>query len=188
MSRRPRDRRPPGSRREPRDSGPSWYVDDAKLIELSPLIHRIATGRGVAERFIPDLVQEVLFQAWHAMISGRFRVLAGRDVDTALRSWVVAIAFNQVMNWQARASTRREIPFANPLRFDLGGSEDPWPRYEARSVMRWAAERLPPHLQAVLLLGIRGLSPTEIAVLLDIPPWTVRTRLAEIRKRLTAIA
>lgn len=53
--------------------------------------------------------------------------------------------------------------------------------------MRWAAQRLPPHLHAVLLLGIRELSPTEIALLLDIPVWTVRTRLAEIRKRFTAI-
>lgn len=178
-------RRRPRGPREP--FGPVRYIDAEKIIALAPLIQHIAILRGVAERYVPDLVQEALFQAWHAMISGRFRVPEGIDVDAALRSWVIAIAFNQVMNWQARAFNRREVPFADPLRFETERVE-PWPRYEARAVLRLAAEMFPPDLRPVFILMMRGIGVTEIAVILDTPTWIVRRRMTEVRTRLAAIA
>lgn len=177
--------------REPGDRGPVVYVTDLDILAHEPLVRRIVRMMGVAERHIPDVVQDALFSAWRSVNAGRFRMREGQTMDAALRAWITAVAMNHAMNWQVRASTRREIPFGI-LRSDPNAVEphgaDPWPRYEARAVVRIAAARFPSQLRPVLILAMRGFSPTEIAVILDLSVWMVRSRLAEIRGRLAALA
>jgi RNA polymerase sigma factor (sigma-70 family) len=167
------------------------YVADIDILAYEPLIRSIAWAMGVAERHIPDVVQDVLFSAWHSMSRGRFRMREGDTVDRALRAWMTAVAMNHAMNWQARASTRREILFVS-VRADLDDwsprGVDPGPRYDAREVMRLAAEMFTPKLRPVLILAMRGLNPTEIAIILDLSVWVVRGRLDEVRRRLATLA
>ncbi|MCC6552406.1 MAG: sigma-70 family RNA polymerase sigma factor [Polyangiaceae bacterium] len=187
MTRR-RGRRPPGG---PRDRGPVVYVADLDILAHEPLVRSIARAMGVSERHIPDVVQNALFSAWLSMRAGRFRMREGDSVDRALRAWMTAVAMNHAMNWQARASTRREILF-DSVRSDLDDwsprGVDPGPRYDAREVIRLAAERFPERLRPVLVLAMRGLKAAEIAVILDVPFWTAWVRLDEVRKVLAAIA
>lgn len=183
MTRR-RKRRGP---REPSDRGPVVYVSDLDILAHEPLVRRIARSMGVAERHVPDVVQSALFSAWYSMSRGRFRARDGLTIDQALRAWVAGVAMNQALNWQARAFNRREVPSANPRRFEPAG-EDPAPRYDAREVLSLAVRRLPVKLRPVLVLALRGFGATEIAIALNVSLWVAWRRLDEVRRRVAAIA
>lgn len=166
---------------------PVARVDEAKITALAPLIRGVVARVGVSEGYLEDIVQETLLGAVNAMRSGRFHVEEGFNVEAALEAWVTTIAFNQARNWQKRAFNWREVS-AVALRPCEEPSENPEPRYEARSVVRLAADSFPAELRAVVTLMMSGVGTNEIAVILDVPTWIVRRRMTEIRKRLTAIA
>lgn len=173
--------------REPGGFGPPVYVDHTAILALAPLIRRIVRMMGVAERHIDDVVQDCVFAAWYSMSRGRFRARDGLTIDQALRAWVAGVAMNQALNWQARAFNRREVPSANPRRFEPAG-EDPAPRYDAREVLSLAVRRLPVKLRPVLALALRGFGATEIAIALNVSLWVAWRRLDEVRRRVAAIA
>jgi RNA polymerase sigma factor (sigma-70 family) len=132
-------------------------------------------GRDAAD----DLLSEVFLRAYAAR-----RKYDQRSPDA--RPWLYGIARNVLREYWRKASTA-----------DLGGSQvrlpsdsdDPWPEVDARldaaaqvSELRRALSKLAPGDREVLLLVTwEGLTPAEVAVALEIPAGTARSRLHRAR-------
>jgi RNA polymerase sigma factor (sigma-70 family) len=126
-----------------------------------------------------DLLGEVWLRAYTAM--GQYDE---RWQDA--RPWLYGIARNVLREHWRRAGAAQ--PGAEALAH-LGAIDDPWPDVDARldaaarlTSLRQALARLAAADRDVLLLVTwEGLSPTEAAVALDIPPGTARSRLHRAR-------
>ena len=138
---------------------------------------RMTRRRDVAE----DLLQETFLRlAQHA------RRLAP---DTRLRAWLFTVAHRLVISWARAQSVRAQ------LAGDLPGE----PPSEARSPLeaiadsqaQLALERafaaLPAaYREVALLVGVEGMQPAEVAVVLGHTPEAIRQRLSRARTQLAA--
>lgn len=141
-------------------------------------LHRafLAHGRelfGFARRALDDtsaaeeVVQETFIRAWRAR--HRFDSNLG-----SLRTWLFAIERNVVIDHTRARSLRR----TEPLEDDIATSSDEL----EQAMVGWQVEegirRLrPDHRQVLLEVYYRGRSSREVALELDIPEGTVRSRL-----------
>jgi RNA polymerase sigma-70 factor (ECF subfamily) len=134
-------------------------------------------GRGSPD--CDDLVQDVFERA--------FGSLGDLDDPASCRPWLLRIARNRVIDWQRARSARPELRLLEP-----GDSPAPEPSVSPERVERAdaaaleaALATLSPELRdAVLLSDVWGCAYAEIAVVLDIPIGTVRSRIARARSRL----
>ncbi len=126
------------------------------------------TGRGEAAW---DITQ----QAWLAIIKG-----LGRLHDPAsFRAWAYRIVANKAMD-----HLKSETPPGAPPRWE---AEPRAPRQERRAILQDLLHRMEPDKRALLVLYyLEGLTVTEVAFVLGIPPGTVKSRLhasrAELKK------
>jgi RNA polymerase sigma-70 factor (ECF subfamily) len=145
----------------------------AQLVErYGPPVHALCAASTLDHGEAEDLVQDVFTAAWRGL--PRFRGSA------AFSTWLFAIARNACVD---RSRRRRARPAAVPLEAaEPLATDGPDPR---RADVLAAAARLPlPLRRAVLLRDLHGFAYEEIALLEGIPLGTVRSRIADGRRRL----
>lgn len=125
------------------------------------------------EALAADLTQETFLCVW--------RHPPDLEAGGSLRAWMFKVALN-VYRQQARRHAVETVP--------LGEAEENVPdpesepglaleREEFRRAVQEAVARLPERYRAVILLhNLQGLTLTEVALALEIPVGTVKSRLA----------
>lgn len=141
----------------------------------------VALTRGQAYRLVFAIVQDrdrsqdVLQDAYLTVYQ---KISQLREVG-AFQGWFTRILVNR-----ARRELRQRLEFLDEHP-DLGLLAQPQPELEDRLLLQAALARLGPADRALLSLReIAGLSYTEIAQALEIPPGTVGSRLFSARQRL----
>ena len=143
----------------------AWYRESAPRLRLF-LRHLLGNSQAVE-----DVMQETYTHIW--------RRPQGFDPERGtLRAWLYGIARKQAAEWW-----RRQKP-ANSLEFENAAPG----RAESSSVMADLLSQLPAEQRSLLWLReVEGQSYAELAVILDIPVGTVRSRLFAAREALRAI-
>jgi RNA polymerase sigma-70 factor (ECF subfamily) len=160
-------------------SAPEPGLTNASLKALRPSILRWVVMRGVPDRDIEDVVQNVLKGAWES-----------RDTYTpgagSLSTWLYIITRNHVTNYLARAHVRREVLTADPLEDTAAADDD----LEGEAVMRQEAahaagilDRIPQHLADTFVEhDIEDAPMVEIAPAHGLPLSTAWSRLGQARR------
>jgi len=144
---------------------------------IARLVFRM-TGRS---NEIEDTVQEVFLQAYRSL--GDFRG------QSKFSTWLHRVAVNVVL-MARRAQRNRPSVIDLPLETERSPDSRLLPDEDASRLRRVAAfrsllEKIPEKKRVVYILhDIEGLSPTEIATIVDAPVLTVRTRLFYARREL----
>ncbi len=137
-----------------------------------------------ARRLIPepsmaeDLVQEVFLDVWRT--AGKFRH------DAAVATWLLAITYRRRCFHCAKPIAQPSILARSILTY-----QSRWNHRRSRSSRRIPAERwacldqIPAHQKLILELRYyQDQSIAEIAIVLDVPENTVKSRLFQARKKL----
>ena len=139
------------------------------------LLARISSRLGSRET-AEDLLQEVFLAAWERLATlrdpGRFP------------AWLRSIADNQVRMWQRSRLTQLDL--LARLEIETGPAEAQAPREEeVRGLLREAIGRLGEAQREVVVHHyLKGYSYRQTALLLNLRPETVRSRLQKARSRL----
>src|SRR5262245_49181243 len=150
---------------------------ETRLAETSSLAFRIAYGVLRNSEDAQDVAQEALTKAYR-----NFRQLRDRD---RFRAWLVRMTWRLAID-RLRSDRRRTAREAAPVK-----ASDPKTPVQAvleqeRADKLWRAiDALPEKLRIVVVLaGIEEHNVQEVAILLDLPEGTVKSRLFLARKRL----
>lgn len=132
-----------------------------------------------------DAVQEAYLRAWRALASFRS--------DAKLSTWLVRIAVNEALG-RLRRSGARVIPLSASADVDgetpemqMQANPDDQPestamRAQVRQQIEARIDTLPDQYRTVFMLrGVEELTVEEVAVVLDIPEATVRSRFFRAR-------
>ena len=143
----------------------AWYRETAPHLR-SFLRHLLGN-----EQAVEDVMQETFTQIWHR--PQRFDPERG-----SARAYLFGVARRQAADW------RREQHAADELEF-----EPPAPgRVEIASMVTEAFNRLTPeHRMLLWLREVEGQSYEELAMILEVPLGTVRSRLFAAREALRAL-
>jgi len=141
-------------------------------------VHRSLRRLGTAASEVEDLAQEVflaLRRSW-----------AEYDADRPLRPYLFGIAFRIASAYERKR--RREVAFGIVEVGDAGpGPDDALQSKQARALVLAALERIPLPRRAVLVMhDIDDVPVSEVASALDIPLFTVYSRLRKARRELEA--
>ncbi|MEJ7601939.1 MAG: RNA polymerase sigma factor [Kofleriaceae bacterium] len=139
---------------------------------------RMTRRRDVAE----DLHQETFLR-----LAQTARRLAP---DTRLRAWLFTVAHRLVISWARGQSVRAQLAGDLPAAEPVSEARSPL-EVIADSQTQLALERafaaLPAaYREVALLVGVEGMQPSEVAVILGQKPEAVRQRLARARTQLAA--
>lgn len=147
------------------DAFDTWYRETAPRLRVF-LRHLL-----VNEQAVEDVMQETFTQIWHR--PHRFDPERGSP-----RAYLFGVARRQAAEW------RRKQKAADELEFDL-----PVPnRVEIASMVTEAFSRLTlEHRTLLWLREVEGQSYEELAMILDVPFGTVRSRLFAAREALRAL-
>lgn len=135
-----------------------------------------------------DATQDVVQQAWLAIVKGLHRV----DDPARFRTWAFRIVARRCADWtRQRVRARRTATGLEPDELladqDESGSRVSEDADEIRTLRR-AIMVLPAEQRAALTLHhLEGLPVREIGEVLDIPAGTVKSRLHSARQRLKEI-
>jgi len=137
---------------------------------------RMTRRRDVAE----DLLQETFLR-----LAQNGRRLAA---DTRLGAWLFTVAHRLIVSWARASAVRAQLAGDLPRREPAGGDRSPLEAL-ADSQAQLALERsfaalAPAYREVALLVGVEGLAPAEVAVILGLKPDAVRQRLARARTQL----
>jgi RNA polymerase sigma factor (sigma-70 family) len=165
---------------------PPGVLDEAALLTLyestAERLHRY-----VARRVGTDTAQDVVSEAFLVLWDQR----AGQVYEPdAMRAWLFGVATN-LLRGHVRAEERklRAWSKAHTARVDEGDIGDRASAVAdadllAGPLTAWLAELRVEEREVLLLHAWADFSPSEIAVALDVPVATVRTRLHRARSRL----
>lgn len=151
---------------------------EQRLAEVAPLAFRVAYSVVRQRQDAEDVAQDALVRA-HA----QYDRLRDRD---CFRAWVVRIAWRLALDWR-RSGIRRERREQAVLAVPESAStpEDLAVARERQERLWRAMDELPEKLRIVMVLAaIREHEMAEVALLLELPIGTVKSRLHEARKRL----
>lgn len=131
----------------------------------------------------PDLAHDMVQEAWVEIVRGLRRL----DDIAAFPAW----AFRIVTRRCARAIRGRQVERAHLVEAgldEMAGEQDAaGERASELAVVRAEMQALPaPQRAALSLFYLEDLSVAEIAVALDVPPGTVKTRLMHARRKIRA--
>lgn len=149
--------------------------------------HKVASliSRYVPQGDVPDVAQEAFIKAYRAI--GSFRG------DSAFYTWLYRIAVNTAKNYlvaQGRRPPSNDLDASNVENFEtsnalkeISNPENLMLSEELRRVVFQTIESLPEDLRvAITLRELDGLSYEEIAVIMDCPVGTVRSRIFRARE------
>lgn len=149
--------------------------------------HKVANlvSRYVPSGDVPDVTQESFIKAWRALDTFRG--------ESAFYTWLYRIAVNTAKNYlmsQSRRPPSTDIDTSNAESIESGGNlkeisnpENLMLSEELKQVIFRTIESLPEELRvAITLRELDGLSYEEIAVILDCPVGTVRSRIFRARE------
>lgn len=149
--------------------------------------HKVASlvSRYVPQGDVPDVAQESFIKAYRAI--GSFRG------DSAFYTWLYRIAVNTAKNYlvaQGRRPPSSDVDAADAENFEASGAlkeisnpENLMLSEELRAVVFRTIDSLPEDLKtAVTLRELDGLSYEEIAVIMECPVGTVRSRIFRARE------
>ncbi|EMB2319286.1 RNA polymerase sigma factor RpoE [Proteus mirabilis] len=149
--------------------------------------HKVASliSRYVPQGDVPDVAQEAFIKAYRAI--GSFRG------DSAFYTWLYRIAVNTAKNYlvaQGRRPPSNDLDASDVENFEtsnalkeISNPENLMLSEELRRVVSQTIESLPEDLRvAITLRELDGLSYEEIAVIMDCPVGTVRSRIFRARE------
>ncbi len=150
---------------------------ETRLADSSTLAFRVAFAVLRHRQDAEDVAQEAFVKAYRS-----FRQLRDRD---RFRAWLVRMTWRLALDRQ-RATRRRvvrELEHAPPS--PASNAADTVVARERTAQLWQAIDALPDKLRVVTVLaGIEGHDVREVAVLLDLPEGTVKSRLFLARRRL----
>jgi RNA polymerase sigma-70 factor (ECF subfamily) len=123
-----------------------------------------------------DLVQDTLLRA-----------LAKQHLwqpDTNLRAWLFTLMHNQYVNDVRRSAREGQTVEIDTMSNGLAATTDPTASRQLHELRRALAQLLDEQREAILLVGLEGLSYAETAAILAVPVGTVRSRLSRGRDNL----
>jgi RNA polymerase sigma-70 factor (ECF subfamily) len=126
-----------------------------------------------------DLVQDTLVRA----VSKQHLWQPG----TNLRAWLFTLMHNQNINGVRRAAREGLAVNIDDVQNIMVSPSDPTVSLLLRDLNRGLAKLLVEQRQAILLIGLEGMSYEEVAQVLGIPIGTVRSRLSRGRVQLRHI-
>jgi RNA polymerase sigma-70 factor (ECF subfamily) len=148
---------------------------EALFREHSQAVLGYCLRRGAGPEDAAEIVSEVMLVAW--------RRLADVPAGPEARFWMLGTARLALAN-QSR-SERRRTKLSERLRGELEASAAQQADNELTDLVMTAIRALPEQDREVLCLATwEDLRPSEIALVLSIPPETARTRLHRARRRL----
>jgi RNA polymerase sigma-70 factor (ECF subfamily) len=147
---------------------------EARLAESSTLAFRVAFSVLRQREDAEDVAQEAFIRAYRSFARLRDR--------TRFRSWVVRATWRLALD-RRRSDRRRE------RREQVVLKETVTPPSEDRATALWEAiDTLPEKLRIVTVLSsLEGHDVAEVALLLGIPPGTVKSRLFRARQLLKEV-
>ena len=158
----------------------------AIALPLLPVLTRIARALARDEADADDLVQETYLRAyryWHTF-----------DTGTDCRLWLSTICRNAMHDMRRRTRSEDAVEDAELESLAAAqvhtaarsvGLEDMYDRLDLGPAILQAISKLEPIFREIVVLSdIEGLSYDEIAVALDVPIGTVRSRLYRARRQL----
>jgi len=123
-----------------------------------------------------DLVQDCLTRAL-----GKLHLWQeGSD----LRAWLFTILHNQYVNYIRRAVREGAVVALNETEPMLSRAPQQGRRLELRDLERAIAQLPEEQRSVILLVGLEGMHYEEVAVVLDVPVGTIRSRLSRGREAL----
>jgi RNA polymerase sigma-70 factor (ECF subfamily) len=143
----------------------TWYRETAPRLQVF-LRHVL-----VHQQAVEDVMQETFSQIW--------RRPHGFDPERgSSRAYLFGVARRQAAEWARKQKPTDELEFDPPIP----------PRVETASMVAEAFSRLVIEHRTILWLReVEGQSYDELAMILDIPVGTVRSRLFDAREALRAI-
>jgi len=177
-------------------------VDDVQRREERSMLDRCALGEERAIRWILSRYRErVVRLAAHVLHNSReaedvaqeafvkaFRQIAQFRGESGFYAWLYRIVINLCLDRMRRKSASCEQPLDGAMPGLVAASPD----IEKRLAVEQILNSLTPPMRAALVLReVEGLEYSEIAVVLEIPVGTVRSRLntarEQFRRRWTAL-
>jgi RNA polymerase sigma-70 factor (ECF subfamily) len=151
---------------------------EAGLVALMPVVRVFALSLSGQRELAEDLAQETLAKAWGA----RRSFMPGSN----LKAWVFAILRNELYSRNRREW--RHVPWNDTLAETIAAphGEQHWALElsDTACAMRGLSV---PQREALILVGVGGLSQDDAAVLSKIPVGTVKSRVGRARKALMQI-
>jgi RNA polymerase sigma-70 factor (ECF subfamily) len=144
--------------------------------EQIPRLRRYARALTRDPRRADDLVQDTLLRA-----------LAKRHLwqpDTNLRAWLFTLMHNQYVNDVRRSAREGQTVEIDTMSNGLTATTDPTASRQLHELRRALAQLPDEQREAILLVGLEGLSYAETAAILAVPVGTVRSRLSRGRGNL----
>ncbi|UPG94300.1 RNA polymerase sigma factor [Luteibacter aegosomatissinici] len=151
----------------------------------SAAIKQMARGMGVPETDVDDIVQDTLVAAW--------RALADFDRSRAFRPWLLRIGVNKVRDLQRFRRVRHFLFGAAPIdqlephALPDEAADPARASHAVRELQRvtHVLGQLAPDLrEAIVLIGIVGLSQVEAAATLGVSLKTIEGRVLRARAKL----
>ncbi|KAA1178993.1 RNA polymerase sigma factor RpoE [Photorhabdus heterorhabditis] len=149
--------------------------------------HKVASlvSRYIPQGDVPDVAQEAFIKAYRALASFRG--------DSAFYTWLYRIAVNTAKNYlvsQGRRPPSSDLDVSDAENYEVSNAlkeisnpENLMLSEELRQVVFRTIESLPEDLRmAITLRELDGLSYEEIAVVMDCPVGTVRSRIFRARE------
>ena len=148
---------------------------EARLVESSTLAFRVAFSVLRQREDAEDVAQEAFAKAYRS-----FRQLRDRE---RFRAWLVRMTFRMAIDRQ-RANRRRFVR-EQAIEIARETTGDTVVEHERAEQLWQAIDALPERLRlTIVLAGIQGHDIREVAMLLDVPDGTVKSRLFLARKQL----
>ena len=135
--------------------------------------------RGSAQPDVEDVLQRVFYEVW--------RVHDRYDPNLSLRGWVLGIARKRAIDHLRK---RRDVVVPIESMRDITGDDgrDTAERLVWADEVRTALDALPdPQQQVIEMAYFDGYTQSEIAVALEVPLGTVKTRTSRGLQRLAAL-
>jgi RNA polymerase sigma-70 factor, ECF subfamily len=141
------------------------------VTEQYPHIYRLLRHLTGTVEVAEDLTQQTFLKAWQALASFRG--------EASLATWLHRIAYHEYTHWLRARRDHAPLEAA-------GEVTDPRAEGGLEAILlRGALDQLSSeHREAFLLYHVQGLSVPETALILAVPPGTVKSRLFHARQRL----